>query len=230
MRRRQHGFTLVELLVAITILAIVAVLGWRGLDGIIRSRQALTEQMDQTRGAQLAFAQLQNDLEQLADKTELGERPPLVADDTSMVFVRNVLAESEPSRVQVVSYRIRDGVLVRKESVATRDLLQLDMLWQAALADTGPAAAVALQAGVEKMTSRIWDAGGWQPAPTPASGSSGNTAANSATAQAVQQATQQITGFTGLEWTLQLQAVAQAPGGQPGQPLNLMKIFLVGAQ
>jgi general secretion pathway protein J len=33
----RGGFTLVELLVAISILAIVAVLGWRGLDGIIRA-------------------------------------------------------------------------------------------------------------------------------------------------------------------------------------------------
>jgi general secretion pathway protein J len=35
-----RGFTLIELLVAITILAIVAVLGWRGLDGIVRARVA----------------------------------------------------------------------------------------------------------------------------------------------------------------------------------------------
>jgi general secretion pathway protein J len=233
MRHRQRGFTLVELLVAITILAIVAVLGWRGLDGIIRSRQVLTEQMDQTRGAQLAFAQLQNDLEQLADKTELGDRQPLVADETSMVFVRNVLRESEPSRVQVVSYRIRDGVLVRKESMATRDLRQLDMLWQAALADTGPASAVALQGGVAKMTSRVWDAGGWQPAPTLASTSTGTGANPGGSAGVgsgpVPQAVRQLTTFTGLEWTLQLQAPGQA-GGEAGQPQNLMKIFLVGAQ
>jgi len=35
MRRRRAGFTLIELLVAISVLAVVAVLGWRGLDGIV---------------------------------------------------------------------------------------------------------------------------------------------------------------------------------------------------
>jgi general secretion pathway protein J len=219
MQRRRNGFTLIELLVAISILAIVAVLGWRGLDGIIRSRQALTEQMDQTRGAQLAFAQLQNDLEQLADKTLLGDRRPLVADENSMVFVRSVLAESEPTRVQVVSYRIRDGQLIRKESLATRDLRQLDMLWQAALADTGPAQAVSLQGGVLKMTSRIWDAGGWQPAPTGSVAGSGDSNGQAQAALAQAQGQPLLTAFTGLEWTLQLQSQQ-----------NLVKIFLVGAQ
>jgi general secretion pathway protein J len=61
--RRARGFTLIELLVAISILAIVAVLGWRGLDGIVRARIALTEQMEVTRGMQLAFAQMQSDCE-----------------------------------------------------------------------------------------------------------------------------------------------------------------------
>ena len=65
-RSRRGGFTLIELLVAISILAIVAVLGWRGLDGIIRSRESLTAKMEQTRGLQLAFAQLQSDCASLA--------------------------------------------------------------------------------------------------------------------------------------------------------------------
>jgi prepilin-type N-terminal cleavage/methylation domain len=34
----QRGFTLIELLVAVAILAVVAVLGWRGLDAVARSR------------------------------------------------------------------------------------------------------------------------------------------------------------------------------------------------
>jgi general secretion pathway protein J len=232
-RMGQHGFTLVELLVAITILAFIAVMSWRGLDGIIRSRQALTEQMDQTRGAQLAFAQLQNDLEQLSGKEQIGDRQRLVADEYSMVFVRNVLAEGEPTRVQAVSYRIRDGVLIRKESVATRDLRQLDMLWQAALADTGPAPAVALQNGVARMASRIWDAGGWQPAPVPANagGSGGANPGNPGGQGGAPNppAPQQQTGFTGLEWTLQLQNTVQA-GQEQGTQLNLVKYFLVGAQ
>lgn len=224
MRVINRGFTLVELLVAITVLAFVAMMGWRGLDAIVRSRQALTEQMESSRGVQLAFAQLQNDLEQLADKTLLADRRQLVADNATLVLVRAVLAENEPTRLQVVAYRIRDGVLLRKESVATRDLIQIDALWQAALSDTGPAPDVALQTGVTQMTARVWDGGGWQAAPAPQVASAGvinsaNPGAGAALA-AQAQAQQQQTGFLGLEWSLQL-ARQQGP---------LVKSFLVGAQ
>ena len=68
LRARRRGFTLVELLVAISILAVVAVLGWRGLDSIVRARTSLTEQMETTRGMQLAFAQMQSDCEHKAGR------------------------------------------------------------------------------------------------------------------------------------------------------------------
>lgn len=219
-RRAPRGFTLVELLVAVAVLAIVAVLGWRGLDGIVRSRQALTEQMDQTRGAQLAFAQLQSDLEQLASQASLRQRQQLVADATRIDFVRTVFTEGEPSRLQVVSYRIRDGVLLRRESAGTRDLLQLDKLWQAALGDTDPAPDVTLQAGVQAMTTRLWENGDWQPASTPLSSAGVSAAAQPPMSAPAQGGAPVSTGPIGLEWSLQLQ----------NQANPLVKIFLLGAK
>ncbi|WP_444846293.1 PulJ/GspJ family protein [Duganella caerulea] len=164
MRRRARGFTLIELLVAISILAIVAVLGWRGLDGIIRSRGALTAQMEQTRGLQLAFAQLQSDCANLVPQALIGTRAILRAEDGRITLVRMSLGENEPTRLQVVSYRVRDGVLTRRESASTRDLVQLDTLWQAATGDADPADGVALQSGVQRMTVRFWTTQGWVPA------------------------------------------------------------------
>jgi len=205
-KQAAHGFTLVELLVAITVLAIVAVLGWRGLDSIIRSRAVLTEQMDHSRGIQLAFAQMQSDLEQLADKDLLGSRQQLVADNARLIFVRTVFPENGPSQLQVVSYRVRDGVLSRRESVNTRDLTQLDSLWQVALGDTDPVPGVALQAGVADMAIRLWENGAWR-APDNA-------------AQAPQQSPRPgLSGVKGLEMSLQLL----------GQPNPLVKILLLGA-
>jgi general secretion pathway protein J len=162
MKRPMRGFTLVELLVAISILGMVAVLGWRGLDGIVRARANLTDQMEVTRGMQLAFAQMQSDSEHLASADLVGSRPTLVAEDGRLTLVRTVFLENTASRVQVVAYRLVNGVLLRRESNATRDLSQLDILWKAALSDTDTTAPVALQAGINAMQMLVWQNNTWR--------------------------------------------------------------------
>lgn len=196
--RRRAGFTLIELLVAISILAIVAVLGWRGLDTIVRAREALNQDLEQTRGMQLTFAQMQSDCDKIARPETIGGRNVLDAATGRLTLVRMVYAEGQPSRVQVVSYRLSEGVLTRRESLPTRDLVLLQEAWVAAMSGSDPNPAVVLQTGVQDMRLRTWSAnGGW------------STGGAKAPAGA---------GPTGVEASLQLQ----------DKTGTMVKVFLLG--
>jgi len=122
------GFTLIELLVAISILAIVAVLGWRGLDSIVRSRVALTSELEQTRGLQLTFAQLQSDCAHNVNPLNypnLPEGRSVWIEPQRFILVRNVFQEDQAPAMQIVTWKIKGLKLTRFESVPTRDLSML---------------------------------------------------------------------------------------------------------
>ncbi len=161
-RRPSRGLTLVELMVAVAILAIVSLIGWRGLDAITRSRQALGDELAQTRGLQLAFTQMQIDCANAVDATVLGGVSPLLIEADRMTVARRSHRETQPSALQLVTWRWRGGVLTREESPPTRDLNQLNRYWRST--DTVSAIAVRLQGNVNQLSLRIWadDGRGWR--------------------------------------------------------------------
>jgi general secretion pathway protein J len=60
--RVNRGFTLLELLVAVAIFAVVASLAWGGLDAIVRSRRVLDGEATQLAKLQRAFGRFDRDL------------------------------------------------------------------------------------------------------------------------------------------------------------------------
>ena len=208
---RQRGLTLVELLVAITILAFIAVLGWRGLDSIVRTRVTLTSNLEQTRGMQLTFAQLQSDCAHLAEAAMFPNRIPVLIEKNRLKLVRTVFTDNLPARLQVVTYQVRDGVLTRRESDESRDLNELDNLWTGITSSSSTD--VRLLENVASIDMRLWIKDGWRsgvetlapPPPTPA---------NSPTPLRAK-----VVPPTGLEFSLRLN----------GHDNKLLKLFLLGA-
>lgn len=62
---RHRGFTLLELLVAITIMALLAVLSWRGLDGMARAQALTSQRAEEVLALQAGLAQWKVDLDAL---------------------------------------------------------------------------------------------------------------------------------------------------------------------
>lgn len=70
MKRRQAGFTLIEVMIAITVMAIISVICWRTLDSVTRSDEHLRDADTETTAALRVLQQFQRDIEMRAD-TEL---------------------------------------------------------------------------------------------------------------------------------------------------------------
>ncbi|CAD6543988.1 hypothetical protein LMG28727_04208 [Paraburkholderia kirstenboschensis] len=117
-RRRRagaHGFTLIELLVAIAIMAVIAVLSWRGLDQIIRGRQTITNAMEDERVFAQLFDQMRIDARQAASDDESGQ-PAVALAGGGLQIVRQLTLPGSAPRLQVVRYRVTEGRVIRYAS------------------------------------------------------------------------------------------------------------------
>lgn len=210
--RKLAGFTLIELLVAISILAIIAVMGWSGLDSIIRARVTLNRDLEQSRGSQISFVQLENDCAHLVSDSMLPRRENLRAFENQLILIRTVYDENQATRLQVVAYRLLDGVFSRRESIATRDLKALDMVWQSAVSGSDAMPVVKLQSDVTLFQMRTWtpDENTWRVA---------GTDILNPNQVAVPGTTKAVSPKTGLEVSMQLRDQANP----------LLKVFLLGA-
>ena len=114
--RGARGFTLIEMLVAIAILAVIAVLSWRGLDQIMRGRTTITNAMEDERVVAQLFDQMRIDARQAATEDEAGQAAVAIGAN-ALQIVRGVYTAGAAPRLQVVRYRLTDnGRVVRSAS------------------------------------------------------------------------------------------------------------------
>jgi general secretion pathway protein J len=69
---QHHGFTLVELLVALMVMALLAVMGWRGLDGMVRATAQTQQRSDALMALQTGLAQWGADLDAMVQAPQAG--------------------------------------------------------------------------------------------------------------------------------------------------------------
>jgi general secretion pathway protein J len=117
----MRGFTLVEVLVALLVMSIMAVLAWQGVDGIVRAREASAGRLDQTLRLQTVLAQWEHDLAALQDSRVV---PALAFDGATLRLTRR-----GPAGMQVVAWSLRGGAWWRWAGPATTLANELQQQW-----------------------------------------------------------------------------------------------------
>lgn len=116
---RPAGFTLIEVLVALFIMSILATLAWRGIDALLRTRDAAQGQTDRSLRLASVIGQWEQDLRQLQRTTAA---PTLQFDGAALRLTR-----FSPEGLRVVVWTVQDGSLHRWTSpplVAVQDVQQ----------------------------------------------------------------------------------------------------------
>jgi general secretion pathway protein J len=159
--RTGGGFTLIELLVAITILAVVAVMSWRGLSSLTATRERLEPQNAVVHSVLAGFGQMERDLAQAPGNARLFALPGqavrvLAIDGRTTLEILRLADSPDGSRAtatQTVLYRVVDGTLERQSTPAQH-------YFQGEAAVTLDR--VSLVPQIDEMQVRVWrNAVGW---------------------------------------------------------------------
>lgn len=120
MTRRPRGFTLLEVLVALVLLALFAATSYKALDAVLAAERHAAGEMAHWRGLALAFGRIKTDLANAVSGIEArhGWRRGLAAgrDDTGAPYLDldRMLPEDQSGGVQRVGYRYAGGTLFRR--------------------------------------------------------------------------------------------------------------------
>ena len=100
-RRRPSGFTLVEVMVALLIMAILAALAFRGVDALVRAKDAALSSTDRTLRLNTGMSQFDYDISQVVDSKVLPQA--LMWDGATLRFARRT-----PDGIQLVVWTLQD--------------------------------------------------------------------------------------------------------------------------
>lgn len=166
---RHGGFTLIELLVALSIMALMALMSWRGLDAMLRTAQHTRTRSADLLALQAGVAQWVTDLDHLA-QTPYAHA---VDWDGRVLRVLRTSPVGSPQALQVVAWTLRpqSGSLqwMRWQSAPARQRGELLAAWQQAATWGRGAPADAFSSAVAVAPARAWQLlyfrnGQWVPA------------------------------------------------------------------
>lgn len=152
--RPARGFTLVEVLVAMALMALMAAMAWRGIDGLLKSREVAQASVDRSTRLQTVMAQWEQDLAELQESQVV---PALDFDGRHLRLTRR-----SPDGLQVVVWWVAEGRWWRWASAPLTNVADLMRAHERAQQSTTLAAqALAVLPGVEGWQLAYFRGNAW---------------------------------------------------------------------
>jgi general secretion pathway protein J len=120
-RRQGRGFTLVEVLVALMIMAVLSTMAWQGIDGIVRARDISQAQLDRSLRLNTVMAQWDQDLAALFETSAV---PHLSFDGSNLRLARRA-----EGGVQLVVWSLRGTQWLRWAGPVVTRVTELQESW-----------------------------------------------------------------------------------------------------
>ncbi|EHR70000.1 prepilin-type N-terminal cleavage/methylation domain-containing protein [Burkholderiales bacterium JOSHI_001] len=121
MPKRTRGFTLMEVLVALFIMALMAAMAWQGVDAMVRSRDQAQASSQRYLLLATVLAQWERDLSSVHDS---GAVPPLLCDGTNLRMTRRA-----EGGLQVVVWNLENNQWRRWAGPVTTRVADLQESW-----------------------------------------------------------------------------------------------------
>lgn len=152
--RRSRGFTLVEALVALFVMALLSALAWQGLGAVLQGREASRGAVDRAGRLATVLAQWEQDLQAVVDT---GTVPALHFDGQTLRMTRRA-----DTGVVLVAWALREGVWQRWVSPPYTQAAPLQEAWMASQQFQGrEAGQLELFSGAEQWQLYYFYDGNW---------------------------------------------------------------------
>ena len=129
--KSNAGFTLVEVMIAMIIMAIIGLLSWRGLDGTLRAKEAIEQRITEHQTLQKFISLWQNDCKNIPAGID-SPLPGFIKTNQNFWLIKHISTYNSQGW-QIVLYRVDNTALKRLQTDTYASKNDLDEIWQKVL-------------------------------------------------------------------------------------------------